>query len=36
MNLSLDEKLDLLSGRGFWHTKSFEDKIKHLVLSVDK
>ena len=33
MNLSLDEKLDLLSGRGFWHTKSFEDKIKHLVLS---
>ena len=33
MNLSLDEKLELLSGKGFWRTKSFDGKIKHLVLS---
>ena len=33
MNLSLDEKLSLLSGVGFWHTKSLNNKIKHLELS---
>ena len=33
MNLSLDEKLSLLTGVGFWHTKSFDGKIKHLELS---
>ncbi|MBR3040886.1 MAG: glycoside hydrolase family 3 C-terminal domain-containing protein [Lachnospiraceae bacterium] len=33
MNLSLDEKLTLLSGVGFWHTNSLHDKIKHLELS---
>ena len=33
MNLSLDEKLSLLTGVGFWHTKSFENKINHLELS---
>ena len=33
MNLSLDEKLSLVTGVGFWHTKSFGGKIKHLELS---
>ena len=33
MNLTLDEKLELLTGKGFWRTKSFDGRIKHLVLS---
>ena len=33
MNLSLDEKLSLVTGVGFWHTKSFGGKINHLELS---
>ena len=33
MNLSLDEKLSLLTGVGFWHTKSLNGKINHLELS---
>lgn len=33
MNLSLDEKMTLLSGDGFWKTKSLDGKIKHLWLS---
>ena len=33
VNLSLEEKVSLLSGAGFWHTKSLNGKIKHLELS---
>ena len=33
VNLSLEEKVSLLSGVGFWHTKSLNGKINHLELS---
>jgi beta-glucosidase len=33
MNLSLDEKMSLLTGMEFWHTKSLDGKIKYLALS---